>query len=406
MRMVASKEHLSRVDKIVGLSLRVLDRMYHEDALRFCYAIRRDGEKDGPWYRYTAIALLRLDEARRWGLSVSFPLDEICNDLARCSAEEKDLGNKALALWAALKLKAGGAGMALSALLEQGSFVTNFEEGLIRSTELAWVVYALGMAWMDLAERGGGLLPAGCRDSVWKRLQEAIRVLLTHRNTKTGLFQAAAKPGGRLSLWERSKTNSGYFDSQVYGAMALAEAGKALDEADLVRKAHETVLAIVKHQGKDGEWPWHYDILSGTVVDRFPLFSVHQDGMGPMALLEVGEATGTEFQENVERSLEWIFGKNELKCSMIDGEREMIWRAIRRRGALRFVLQANRLAHHFKMPRIAGVLSSLPGRSIVHECRPYHLGWALYAFSRSVQFIRTPDLPASPVLLTTQAPLS
>jgi hypothetical protein len=389
MTILQSKQHLKRVDKILQLSLLVLGKMYYEEELRFCYAIRGDHQKDCPWYRYTAITLLGLDEARRAGLPVMFPLDDICDDLTRRSAEEKDLGNKALALWAALKLKAGGASKALKSILEHGSFVTNPDEGLIRSTELAWVVYALAMAWMDLTERNGGILPIDYQDSVRKCLQEGTRTLLTQRNSKTGLFQGAVNTSGKLSLWEKAKAGSGYFDAQVYGAMALAKAGKVLDEVDWTKRAHETVLALTKHQGRDGEWPWHYNVLSGTVIDPYPLFSVHQDGMGPMALLEVGEAVGVNFQDHVERSLRWVFGKNELALSMIDADRGIIWRGIRRRGALRFLLHSNRMAHHLKIPEVARLLSGLPGRAVIQECRPYHLGWALYAFSRSMQFVRT-----------------
>jgi len=397
MTILESKQHLKHIDKILQLSLLVLGKMYYEEELRFCYAIRRDQEKDRPWYRYTAITLLGLDEARRAGLPVMFPLNEICDDLARRSAEEKDLGNKALALWAALKLKAGEAGRALKSLLEHGSFVTNPDEGLIRSTELAWVVYALAMAWMDLTERNRGVLPPGSQDSVRKCLQEGTCTLMTQRNSKTGLFQGAGHTSGKLSLWERAKVGSGYFDAQVYGAMALAKAGKALDQLDWTKRAHETVVALIKHQGRDGEWPWHYNVLNGTVIDPYPLFSVHQDGMGPMALVEVGEAVGANFQDNVERSLQWIFGKNELALSMIDADRGIIWRGIRRSGALRFLLHSNRMAHHFKIPVVARLLSSLPGRAVMQECRPYHLGWALYAFSRSMQFVRTTAAAASPV---------
>src|SRR5262245_57722902 len=139
-----SQEHQTRVKKIVGLSPQILDKMYYEDALRFCYTIRKGiDKKDLPSFRYTAITLLGLDQAKRWGLPVRFPLDRICTDLALHTAEEEDLGNKALALWAAVTLRCEAADKALDTLLAHNGFITNVQEGVVRSSELAWVVYSL-----------------------------------------------------------------------------------------------------------------------------------------------------------------------------------------------------------------------------------------------------------------------
>jgi hypothetical protein len=378
-----AQDHQTRVKKIVELSLRLLDQMYYEDALRFCYTIRKDAkENTPPSFRYTAITLLGLDEARRRGLSITFPLDKICTDLAIHAAEEEDMGNKALALWAALKLECGAADRALDALLAHDGFVTNIREGLVRSTELAWVVYSLALAWADMRSQGEGLLRSTVKDAVYKRLHEGIHVLRSQRNEQTGLFQCASVPYGNGHLRDRMKTTSGFFDSQVYGAMALAQAGKALDKADLLQEAYATVQTILAHQGKYGEWPWHYDVSAGTIIDPYPIFSVHQDGMGPMVLLEVGEALGADFQKAVERSLEWVFGANELRVSMVDWNAGVIWRAQRRKGMRQYVLQVNRLMHHYRIPLVASLLRALPGLSIEYECRPYHLGWLLYAFCR------------------------
>jgi hypothetical protein len=203
----------------------------------------------------------------------------------------------------------------------------------------------------------------------------------------TGLFQCAGLANRKGRLRDHLKTTSGFFDSQVYGAMALAQAGKSLGRPELLQEAYATVRAIVKHQGKFGEWPWHYDVRDGTLIDPYPIFSVHQDGMGPMVLLEVGEILGMDFQEAVERSLNWVFGANELNMPMIDYDAGMIWRAQRRKGMQQYILQASRVAHYYRLPCIARVLRAAPGRALEYECRPYHLGWILYAFCRPSQLM-------------------
>jgi hypothetical protein len=167
--------------------------------------------------------------------------------------------------------------------------------------------------------------------------------------------------------------------------MALALCGKVLDQPDFLAAATDTVRAILGRQGTDGEWPWHYDVRSGDIIDPYPIFSVHQDGMGPMVLLDVGEQLGMNFQEPVERSLQWIFGANEIRTSMIDSDSGLIWRGLRRKGLSQYGLQASRLLHYYKIPRLAKLVNAAPGFKIQYECRPYHLGWLLYAFCRPGQ---------------------
>jgi hypothetical protein len=381
----ASQEHRQRVKKIVDLSLRSLERMYQDDCLRFCYTIAKEAPNDRvPSFRYTAITLIGLCAAKELRLPVSFALDEICTDLAARASAETDLGNKALALWAALNLRSNAAEMALESVLNHSGFVATTTEGLVRSTELAWTVYSLAKAWTDLTT-SGGVLGRRTLDYVRTRLEEGLRVLRSQRNGKTGLFACAGISCGSGRLRDRMKATSGFFDSQVYGAMALAETGKALNRAGLLEEARETIGTILRHQGPRGEWPWHYDIRSGAIIDPYPIFSVHQDGMGPMMLLDVGEALKMDFQPAVERSLHWVFGANELNVSLIDEEMELIWRGIRRKGLSQYALQASRMLHYYEMPAVAQWVNSVPGVAIQYECRPYHLGWALYAFCRRSQ---------------------
>jgi hypothetical protein len=385
MKTGSFSEHQQRVKDTVDIALSGLHSMYYDKELRFCYTVHKDTPQKGvPSFRYTAITLLGLDQARRYGLPVAFPVQEMSTDLARHAASEEDLGDKALALWAALRCQSPAADEALQALLAPRELVTREREGLIRSTELAWVVCALALAWQDI-RAGGGVLSSAQNDAVLGRLTASVSTLRAQRHQATGLFQCAGIRKRQKHLADRMKTTTGFFDSQVYGAMALTQASTALEDPTLLLEARQTVQMLLKHQGPQGEWPWHYDVRQGTVIDPYPIFSVHQDGMGPMVLFEVGEALGEDYQDAVERSLTWIFGANELHCSMLDQTAKVIWRAQQRSGIQRYILQANRLAHHYRLPWLAGILRAAPGRAMLYECRSYHLGWALYAFCRPSQ---------------------
>ena len=165
-----SQEHQKHVKDVVSLSLRILEKMYQGEHLRFCHTIRRDSPHERtPSFRYTAITLLGLDAAIKSGVSVTFPVDYICTDLATRAADEADLGNKALALWAALKLRSVASDKALHAILAHDGFLTTRAEGLVRSTELAWAVYSLALAWLDMNIPGGALLGRNRKSEVKKR---------------------------------------------------------------------------------------------------------------------------------------------------------------------------------------------------------------------------------------------
>lgn len=147
----ASREHRKRVERIVEVSMRALARMYHPDCLRFCYTIAKHAPDERvPSFRYAAITLLGLSAARDIGVPVSFPLEEIGADLATRAGEEADLGNKALALWAALRLRSAATETALTSLLNHDGLAANPFERFIRSTELAWAVYSLAKACLDI----------------------------------------------------------------------------------------------------------------------------------------------------------------------------------------------------------------------------------------------------------------
>ncbi len=132
-------------------------------------------------------------------------------------------------------------------------------------------------------------------------------------------------------------------------------------------------------QGKLGQWWWLYDADRGDVVEGYPVFSVHQDGMAPVALAEVMRAVGRDHTSAIERGIRWTFGDNELNHDLVLREQGLILRDLHKAG----VGRARRI--------LRGTLRCLGGRNghecgesaarfaINNECRPYHLGWVLCA---------------------------
>jgi hypothetical protein len=219
--------------------------------------------------------------------------------------------------------------------------------------ELAWIVQ--GLALQD----GGGAA-----------LEEALGALLAHQ-APSGLFYHSGR-GPR-----RRFPN---FATQIYSVLALATASRAgLDERALpaARRAADRLLAL---QLPDGGWPWLYDADTGRVVERYEIYSVHQHGMAPMALLELAQVAGEpRYAAAAGVGLEWIDGRNELGLPMVDEREPMIFRSLRRgRPWDRVVLYGNTAASRaLRRPLLPG--SRKP--ELNATCRPYELGWLCEAWA-------------------------
>ena len=70
------------------------------------------------------------------------------------------------------------------------------------------------------------------------------------------------------------------------------------------------------------------------MVERYEIYSVHQDAMAPMGLFELTEATGDpRYRDAATRGLAWIHGANELGLDMVDRENQLVLRSIRSSSA-------------------------------------------------------------------------
>ena len=320
----------------------------------FGYELARGAAKPtGRSVRYSVMTEIGLRRASTAGLPHGFDLEAIRDaTIAELGAPELRPGDFGLLLWADAL-----APRELADELEQllrGSL--DREGGLAarEGMEVAWIVQGLA-----LQGRRGDLLD-GALDS-----------LLAENLAPSGLLFHYG-PGNRRRRFPN-------FATEIYGLLALATAAALeLDERALpaARRLADRLLEL---QRPDGGWPWLYDANRGTVVEPYEIYSVHQHGMAPMALLALADVTGDDrYAEAVRRGVRWLHGENDLRIEMADEAERMIYRSIRRsRPWARLAVAANLAASvGGRRPLVRG-----GGLELNAVCRPYELGWLLEAWA-------------------------
>lgn len=318
--------------------------------------------RQGGSYRYTMMTLLGLHRyecaGRRSPVAVLPVLDALLEDTSWVTSA----GDLGLLLWTCAELTPNRVPHTYEKL-RAWEALTRFPDGRQGCTmEVAW--YLTGLA--------------ACCESSYSDLpglpgQIAAARKVLEKNCGISGAYGHRYHSGLLRTYLRRRIGS--FADQVYPTIALARLSQVLSDEDARKRALRTARLMCQLQGPQGEWSWHYDSDTGRVVSRYPVFSVHQHAMAPMMLFAVGKAVGCDFDEALYKGIAWISGNNELRRDFIEPSLKLIWRCIclKRKDAwadavLRFLQLRRRTAK---------------GRLIVRcECRPYELGWLLYAFLR------------------------
>lgn len=311
--------------------------------------------------RYTMMTLLGLHRYERSGLRSPVAIAPVLEALLRDTSWISGAGDLGLLLWTCAELAPERLPEVYRQASAQGALARFLDGRLGFTMEVAW--YLTGVASCYLA--GHADLP-GLAEQV-----EVARKILEGNCGVSGVY-------GHLS---RSNSFRGFirgrigsFADQVYPTVAFAQMSRALRDDKARQMALRTAEKMCELQGSFGEWFWHYDSVTGRVVSRYPLYSVHQHAMGPMMLFATSEATGRDFSGAIYKGLAWISGNNELRRDFVDPKLNIVWRCIYLRPmqayldfALRSLKFRDRSASSRKL-------------TVKHECRPYELGWLLYAF--------------------------
>jgi hypothetical protein len=312
--------------------------------------------------RYTMMTLLGLHRYERSGsrspVAIAPVLEALLHDLSWIHSA----GDLGLLLWTCAELVPERLAEVYQKVGAQGA-LARFPDGRQgRTMEVAW--YLTGIASCYLA--GHSDLPGLAEQA------NAARQILEGNCGNSGVY-------GHLS---RSRSLAGYlrgrigsFADQVYPTIAFSRLSQAIQDDRARHLALRTAERMCELQAPLGEWCWHYDSVSGRVVSRYPVYSVHQHAMGPMMLFAATEATGCDFSDAIYKGLAWIGGNNELQRDFVEPTLGLVWRCIYldsldayTDGALRFLQLRSGTAAASRL-------------KLRYECRPYELGWLLYAFA-------------------------
>lgn len=320
------------------------DRQYGEPELR------------GESVRYSIMVLLGMTRRAESGATTTVDLDELHRRI-HDRRSELGVGDLGLLLWADVRLQSPRAAYTLADLERRSADADGLDR--LEGMEAAWFV--LGAAEALAA----GLDARGVADRAIGHLR---------------MRQAARSPLFRHLAARRPRAVLPNFATQIYSLLALAELARhGLDsraEADAKRLAD----LLVELRGDDAGWPWLFHAEKATVIERYEIYSVHQDAMAPMGFFALAEVCGDPaYAQVAAEGVAWCYGANEIGAEFYDPEVLFAHRSVRRRGAAgRAVLAAN--------TAVGSVLGSAPRVDVGpvelnSTCRPYHLGWILEAWS-------------------------
>jgi hypothetical protein len=359
--------------ELAELSLDVLPAMRDEPSGLFSHkTVVRDGAyvNREPNVLYTTVSLVGLLRQGRRPADSVLPLGPAMDSAQRAVEERGVPGEQANMVWAST-LAGDGRGEAVLARLAA------VEPRLSPSGELGQVLYGLVV--------GADAYPAK-RDAAMRAAAACAEELLQRFAPRAGVFRAW--PRRSLPRRELLEGRFSGFAAQVYPLHGLAalylRTGDAPDEA-----VGRVARRIVDAQGPLGQWWWLYSTRSRKVLEGYPVYSVHQDGMAFLGLMELERLGIGSFVEPLALGLEWLTGANELGVSLVDRDPPLVNRCIQRVGSLADgpygISRANlgRIVARSAVPgaiadRTASDTSQL---EVLRECRSYHLGWLLYADS-------------------------
>ena len=342
----------------------------HTDG-EFVFTVTGEAQPGGGWrlrragtsLRYgaiTALGLLRLPEPDQRTVLAGMTAEDLVGQLAKQIDEISGLGDAALVCWAAAESGHADTDHALHRLaaLDQ-------PDRPVDVVSAAWVVSALAAARPQA--------------DVERHLAAARQRLLAARGP--AVYPHTTGPG---TPWYRAHVGS--FADQVYPIQALARLHRSGDDPEALAVAGTVARAICAAQGAGGQWWWHYDSRTGAVVEGYPVYSVHQHAMGPMALLDLADAGGDGQLDAIRRGLRWLNGPPEAPRTASTGQLilddpPITWRKVARADH-RKVVRGLRAASTRIVPgaRVAALDRVYPPGVVDHECRPYELGWLLYTW--------------------------
>lgn len=353
------------IRRMVELAQRGLPLMFDRQAHEFAFTRKRQGNGQlalqGTSVRYGAIVVLgalHLEEEAQRRIFNGQSATEFTSRLIRRLGPRSNLGDVALVTWAAAEL---------------GHPELHQPLGLLRGRDAASCdAYTVEAAWVLSA-----LVACAGQGATSREMEQARDRLLAIASDASRIFPHWTNP--QAAPWTRRHV--GCFADQVYPIQALARCARATGCARSLAAAARCAEQICHLQGPAGQWWWHYDCRSGQVVEGYPVYTVHQDSMAPMALLDLTEAGGPDFADAIRLGLGWMIEAAEVERSLIDDKQLLIWRKVTRSGPGKLVRQVRAAAARVHPDlRLLWLNGMFRPTAVDYEDRPYHLGWILHAW--------------------------
>jgi hypothetical protein len=375
---VAQPRTRSQLRELAEIALRLLPEMWEPDSGLFSHkTLREDGRyvNRGPNAHYSAIALVGLLEQRVRPADSVVRVGRCLDALHTATAQDPQpsvLGNL---LWAC-------------ALAEDGR-----ARGVVR--RLVDGLRPVSASGPDLGLAAFGLTAAArafpdCRDQAHGAAGRCVEELLRRFSPRGDVFHSMSlRLPPRRSTLQRGIPS---FATQVYPLHGLA-AWYAWTGSAPAPELSRVAARLVEAQGPRGQWWWLYSPWRRRMVEGYPVYSVHQDGMAFLALAPLAEIGLDAHWGALDLGLRWLFGDNELATSLVDDDGGFISRCIQRVGSdADGPYGLSQSAYHRVLLRSlrAGAggrgLGAAPAElEILRECRSYHLGWILCAQALAVR---------------------
>jgi hypothetical protein len=349
-----------------ALAVRSLAALFEEKEKLFarCITLTADGfHREGTSRKRTLIALLGLRRLAESGEAPPFDIVSIRDVILADTSWVRGIGDLGLLTWFTAECVPERLGRLLNHV-EFGKALDSYADGR--------QAYTRGLAWLLAGIAHARLACSGMVPEMTDIAVDTYR-LLQNNQSEGGIFGHANFPG----LLHRTFCNRfGTFTDQIYAIYALTAFARAFQIEEPLEPALRCAISLRALQGQMGQWWFLYDKRACRVVNRYPVFAIQQDGIAPLGLLALGEATGQSFHKSIYKGLSWLAGANELGNDLRSLDRGLIWDSI---GPKRRTTNYWEAALSF-MNISSG--SRVENLGIRFEARPDHFGWLLYAFGR------------------------
>jgi hypothetical protein len=362
-------EPQTTIRRFVDLAVRGLVPMFDEQKQLFCFSLKKTNDgmvREGLSPRYTMMTLMGLHRLEQAGGTSPIEIAPVLKGLLANLDWVEDIGDLGVLLWTCA-LVAPEHLAEIEGRIELETALERYRSANRGVTmELAWFLTGLSN-WALVCP--GKLV--GLRGLAFKTL-----ALLKQNRGEQGFFGHLARSGSVIGM---TRGRIGSFADQVYPIYAMTRFSQAYQDESALKMALQCGRGLCEAQGSLGQWWWHYDSLGGGVLEGYPVFSVHQHAMGPMTMFALGEAAQIDFTPWIYRGLKWINSENEIGFEMEDDASQVIWRCqYRSTSQLKTYLKA---VLHANLGSADKFYKAKKDLKVLFECRPYELGWLLYAFA-------------------------